>query len=231
MNLLAGINRTRRECGVSGVDFLTVETGLSDEGKRFVDWYNQAWQDVQTAQAEWQWMRKGFTFNTVASQQTYTLAQSNATDMAEWLPESFRSYLVSTGVAGEQYMSFLEYSHFRDTYLFGVARTQTGNPLWITYGPDHTLSVWPLPDGIYIIGGEYYRSPTTLALNADDPAAVGNGLPAKFHMLLVYKAMKSYAAFEAAPEVYERALAGEKREMNSLIAWGLPMVSMGGAIA
>ena len=47
----------------------------------------------------------------------------------------------------------------------------------------------------YTITGDYFRSPTEMVADGDLPT----GLPAQFHMAIVYLAMTYYAGYEAAP--------------------------------
>lgn len=229
MQYLQLVNRARRECGVSGPDLATLQSGLSKEGQRFADWIGQAWTDLQMARADWQWMRTETVFATVLAQGDYTLAQAGATDLAEWIPDSFRSYLTATGTPGEQTMEWVDYTRFRDYYQFSTMRTSPGFPLWLTTKPDHSLAVWPLPNAAYTIRGEYYRAPTALSADADDPA--DDGLPVRFHMLLVFMAMQAYAFFAAAPEIEARATSQRNRMMSKLEVWGLPMLEEGGTLA
>lgn len=232
MNLLSLVNRARQECGVSGGALTTVQGTLTQEGQRFKDWVNTAWTDIQQHRGDWQWMRKTATFNTVAGQTSYTAAQAGAPDVNEWSPESFRDYLASIGVKGEMFMTYRDFSEYRDLYEFNAMRLTQSRPVEITIRPDHsTLSVWPLPNDVYTITGEYYRVPTDLTLDTDDPASAGNDLPTRFHMLLIYMAMRSYAAYESAPEVDARGMEGMMRIKGQLEAWGLQTPQMGYSLA
>ena len=126
-------------------------------------------------------------------------------------------------------MEWVDYTRFRDRYQFSTMRTSQGFPLWFTTNPDHSLAVWQLPNAVYTVRGEYYRAPTELSADADDP--VDSGLPERFNLLIVYKAMQSYAAYEAAPEVDERGAKLERRDMAKLEKWGLPTLEMAGPLA
>jgi len=229
MRFLDLVNRARQECGVSGADLATLQSGLSREGRRFADWIKQAWADLQMAHPDWEWMRKETTFPTVLTQGDYTPTQAGATDLGEWRPDSFRSYLTATGTPGEQHMEYVDYTRYRDLYQFSTMRTSPGFPLWFTVKPDHSLAVWPLPNAAYTIRGEYYRAPTELSADADDPA--DDGLPERFHMLLVFMAMQSYAFFAAAPEVEARATAQRRRMLGKLETWGLVRLEEAGPLA
>lgn len=220
MNFLELCNRARQECGVSGADLATLQYGLSNEGRRFSNWINQAWNDLQIARPDWMWMRKETIFPTILGQGDYSLTEAGADDLAEWKTDSFRSYPTAVGTPGEQHMEWIEYTRYRDMYQFSTMRTSPGFPLWLTTNPDHSLAVWPLPNDAYTIRGEYHRAPSVLSADTDSP--LSGGLPDRFHMLLVYMAMQSYAYFAAATEVEIRGSMQRRRMLSKLEAWGLP---------
>ncbi len=228
MDFLELCNRARQECGVSGADLATLQYGVSNEGRRFSNWINQAWNDLQMARPDWVWMRKEAIFQTILGQGDYSLTEAGADDLAEWKTDSFRSYPTAAGTPGEQHMEWIEYTRYRDMYQFSTMRTSPGFPLWLTTNPDHSLAVWPLPSDAYTIRGEYYRAPSVLAADTDSP--LSGGLPVRFHMLLVYMAMQSYAFFAAAPEVETRATSQRNRILAKLDAWGLPTMEMAGPL-
>lgn len=229
MNFLQLVNRARSECGVSGAALQTVQGALSKEAQRFKDWIADAWRDVQMHREDWTWMRKSASFQTVEGQADYSLAAIGATDLDDWIASTFRVYPTARGVAGELHMEFAAYDDFRDRFNFGTSRTNTGHPLWWTAQPDRSLRIWPLPNGAYTVTGDYRRAPGELAADDDTPAS--SGLPDRFHMLMVYKAMEHYGLFEAAPEVLARGEKGWAREMGRLEDWGLPNLVMGPALA
>lgn len=232
MNLLQIVNRARRECGVSGQALASVTGTLTMEGQRFLDWATDAWNDLQIEKNDWQWMRKSTTFSALPSQQLYTLAQASATDLARWKTDSFRCWNTATGQADEMILPAMDWDAWRNVYQFGTNRTTTGRPVVFAVAPlDHSLAVGPLPDTTYTVTGEYYRQPTALALDADDPSTTGNDFPARYHMLLVYMVMDAYAAYESAPEVAARAIKGRTRMKAMIMRDYLPMVTFGTSLA
>lgn len=230
MNYLQLVNRARRECGVTGGDLVDLTTTVTTETQRFKDWVNEAWRDLQLHKPDWEWMRFPLSFPTVVGQAAYTRAQANAPTAADWRLDSFRAYRTSTGATDEQILPYMEYPTWRNVYQFGNMRTQTGRPVAITFTPDHTLSIGPLPDDIYTVVGEYYKAPADLVSATDDPSVLMN-LPERFHMLIVYGAMKQFASFEAAAEVYSRAETEYRRLMNRLNFYGLPAIIDGPPLA
>ena|SRR5437868_1562988 len=232
MNFLALVNRTRSECGVSAAALASL-TSLSSEDTRVKNWVAEAWHDLQLHKPDWEWMRKSFTFTTTASQQAYTATQASASDMADWKRDTFRCYVTANGVSDEAILPFMDYTTFRDVYLFGTNRTQTGRPVAFTINPGNkNLLLGVIPDATgYTVDGDYFRNVTDLTADIDDPASTANGLDVRWHMLIVYMAMEMYAAYEAAPEVAARAIAGKKRLMQRLEFDQLPMPTMGPPLA
>lgn len=230
MNYLALVNRTRRECGASSAALASL-SALSTEDTRFKSWVNEAWRDLQLHRPDWDWLRKTASFNTVAAQQNYTLAQANAADQAEWKRDSFRAYLAATGYGDEQILPFMEWGTFRNVYLYGAQRAIVGRPVVFTVKPDHTLALGPVPDAIYGIEGEYFRTVTDLTAETDAPSDAGNGLPDRWHMLVVWMAARMYASFEAAPEVQQRADVETRRLLQRLEFEQLPMLTSGPPLA
>ena len=184
----------RQECGVSGTGptAVTSQTGMN---KKLVDWINRAWKEVQSARPDWLWMRKSFSFSTIASTGNYTASGISLTDVGNWYRYTFRVYLTSGGVAGEVDLPWIPYDDWRDGY--GIGEQVEDFPICFTIKPDKSLQIAPIPNSIYTISGEYRQSAQSLSANADEP-----GLPAEFHNLIIYKAMMFYGAHEGAPDVY-----------------------------
>lgn len=225
MNFLQLVNRLRLEAGVSGADLSTVinQTG---EMARLVKWINAAWMDIQSMREDWPWMRTSCSFATVAGQATYTVAQCGVTDLGAWARDTFRNYDTAEGINSEIFMEYVAYEKWRDLYLFGSLRSNQSRPIEITITPDLSLGLGPVPAAGYTAIGDYYRIPSEMALDDDIP-----GMPNQHHLAIVYRAMMSYGAYEAAPEVYQRGETEFKTIMRRLSNSRLPEITLGGALA
>ena len=221
MDFLAICQRAARECGVSGSGPLTV-VGQTGELGRIVNWCATANQDIESAHPDWQFMRLSVSFPTVAGQPTYTTVQTGITagTFGMWARDTFRNYPTAVGNIAEFPMEYMNYEDWRDTYQFGANRYVQTRPWVITIAPDQSIGLGPYPNGDYTITGDYYRAPILLAADADVPA-----LPVQFHMMIVYKAMMYYGAYEAAPEVYDRGELEFGKLMARLDALRLPEVT------
>jgi hypothetical protein len=228
MNYLQLINRTRVECGVSGPDVSTV-TGITGESARIANWVNAAWVDIQTAKEDWQWMRAPFQFNTITQQQFYTPTEAGvAATFANWKRDSFRCSTVGSNYGDEQLMNYMEYTTFRNLYQYANMRTTYTRPVVVTIKPgvNKDLGFGSIPDQPYVIVGEYYKKPTDLVVDTDEP-----DIPARFQLAIVYRAMMFYAGYESAPEVYQRGELEFKRLMNRLDIDQLPTLVSGPPLA
>lgn len=200
MNYLQIIQRTARECGIAGVGPLTA-LGQTGEAARLVGWVQDAWTDIQTAHQDWEWMRLGASFQTVAGQAVYTPLQCGipAGTFAMWVRDDFRNYLTAGGINGEMEMDYTQYASWRQSYDLGSLKAVRTRPMVVAVTPAKALALGPYPDAGYTVTGDYYTAPVLLTADADTPA-----MPAAFHMAVVWKACMSYGAFESAVEVYSR---------------------------
>lgn len=198
MNLLQLVNQARVECGVSG-PALTTAVGQTGESGRMVAWVVQAWTDIQTSKEDWLFMRESFDFNTTANVWEYSPTDAGLTDFGNWKRDSFRCASDLTLFRDEQLLNYMEWTTFRNLYRYANMRNTTARPVVVSIMPNKDLAFGSTPDGVYVIDGEYYTQPVTLAADTDTPL-----LPARFHMAIVYRAMMYYAGFEAAPEVMAR---------------------------
>ena len=226
MTFLELVARLHQECGLAG-DPPTTTLGLYGELKRLVDWTSQAWVDIQSKRFDWDFLKKTFTFNTVASQQEYSATTDiHLTDFKRWVNDSFRAYLTSAGIGTEVILSqYPDYEDFRNFYLLGSRRLVTGRPLYIAIAPNRTLLMGFTPNDTYTVSGEYWRSSQKLAADADVPI-----MPEDYHMLIVYYAMKKYGYFNVAAE--QLATAKEESDIlyNQLVYDQTPRVEIGDSL-
>jgi len=208
MNYLQITQRTCQEAGLSGT-VPTAVTNQTGELKRFVNWAEEAYTDIQNMNPFWRWMRVTFTLNTVASDDTYaygdctdSLTSSAITRFDHWMFDNCddppKAYLQSSGVGGEYWLEVVPWEWFKSVYKMGTQTT--GAPAHITVDPQNNIVVGPSPDAVYVITGDYHRSAQVLAADADTPE-----MPTQFHKLIVYKALEKYGYFESAAEVVARA--------------------------
>jgi len=228
MNFLQLVNRARQECGVQGSDLSTLSSLTSVESKRFYNWIQQAWSDLQSLREDWIFLRKNLQFTTVANQWEYdpALTPLSLSDFANFKVDSFRCSTVGSALADEYRLGFEPWDSFRNLYQFGAMRTNYSRPVQVSVTPEKHLALGMTPDQPYVITGEYFSSPVVLSADTDTPA-----IPTRFHMLLVYDAMSAYAAFESAPEVDTRAQKARNKLWPVFLREQTPALVSGPALA
>lgn len=215
-------NALIQKCGIAGGNLPSV-IGQTGESARVVAWINEAYLNVQQLRTNWLWMEADVSFQTVAAKGAYTPSECGVMDLSRWHEDSFRAYITSVGVGSEVFLGRMDYDKFRDTYLYNNIRNTTGQPISIAVGSDRSLNLGlcPGPQG-YTVVGKYYRAPSDLVANGDLPL-----LPAQYHMLIVYEAMQSYAAYEAASEVMAEGMRQYRRMKKRLENDQLPRLTIG----
>jgi hypothetical protein len=225
MNLLQLTNQTRVECGVSGPTLSSVQN-LTGESARILAWVQQAWIDVQTSKEDWLFLRETFEFNTVASQWEYTAANAGLTDFGNWKRDSFRASSVNNLYRDEQLLNYMDWTTYRNLYRYANMRNTLARPVVVSITPNKDLAFGSTPDQIYTINGEYYTQPVSLSADTDIP-----GIPARFHMIIVYRAMMYYAGYESAPEVLSRGDFEYRRLYSRMEIDQLPTIVSGPPLA
>ncbi len=221
MNYLQLCQRTARECGVSGIGPPTV-TNQIGELSRIVTWVSTALNDIETAHPDWGWMKKDVSFTTVGGQGQYTPTQAGITAGAfgMWELTRWRNYVTALGNISEIDMYLISYDQWRNNYNYGATRYTQSRPQEIAVAPDRSLCLGVIPAAGYTVTGEYFRSPQVLTIDSDMPE-----FDSQFHMMIVYKAMMYYGAYEAAAEVYNRGELEFSKMMARLDFLRLPPMS------
>jgi len=157
---------------------------------------------------------------TVGPGTTYDI---NLSDFSQWAQDSFRAYLVASGVASELYLTHVaDYSAFIRSYAVGASRLVVARPTAITADPrTRSLLLGYTPNDVYRATGEYYRSPQVLTADSDEPI-----IPAHYHMAIVYKAMTKYGLYQAATEQIEAGNQGFLPLINLMRQEYLPQVTL-----
>lgn len=218
--LLQLANQVREECDVSRAGDLATLSGVTGESLRIKNWVIRAWREIQMMRSDWRWMRASYSFTTTANDGSYTSAQAGIASRFGLFDKTYCSvYLTATGTTDQTELYWVEYDDFRSYYLTG---TQSDTrPQHFTIGDSNELLVGPKPDSaLYTITGYYFKSPQELSADADEPE-----LPEQ-HDVIAYRAMRKYARFESAPEIYAEAEREERRILTSLFNKYLPAIQL-----
>ncbi len=235
MNYLQLVNLTRTEAGVAGGDLTTLQGTLPAESARFKSWVANEWIRIQSEHPDWEFLRFGGEFNTVANQANYTPQQAEATSdgtssgtpiLGNWKRDSFRVSTAGQNYNDEMLLGFMPWWQYRNLYQYGNMRSARSRPVVFSIDPQKNLYFGIVPDGAYTIVYEFYRTPITLSADTDTPA-----MQDRFHELIAFRALRAYGIFMAAPEVIGRADDQISRIGAELAADQLQVITSGPPLA
>lgn len=216
MNRLALVKRFNQESAMTG---LTISTtiGQSDSIARMVDWVDLAYQDVQGLHVDWDFLRHDFSFQTGTTSREYTKSSAGLPELAAWKVDDIRVYKTITD---ESHLIFTSWENFRRTFLFGAYRGTTGRPLYFSI--DQANSFWTdaIPNDAYTINGEYFKRPQVMTLDTSEPL-----IPLQHRMVIVWRALMLYGAYEGADDVYSHGEKEYRRVLSQMESLYLPQRS------
>ena len=225
-----------RECGVSGGQTVpTAVIGQSGELNLIVNHVIQSWTEIQDRHPNWRWMRAGFTVDTTTSDDSYAfgdctddITSSAITRFAHWRFNDYndppKSYLVSDGVNTQRWLLWESWDWFKRIYRIGTQND--GIPAHISIDPQNNLVLGPKPNGIFQISGDYQRGAQILAADDDTP-----DMPASFHDLIMYWAVRKYGTFKSSQELLNQAAIGIGTKLPQLEGDQLPEILLGAPMA
>lgn len=223
MNFLQMCQRVMTEGGISG-QINSVEN-QSGEAGRVVGWVASAYREILNDQgAVWKFLRKEAAVQLTSGLGTYSFSDLNLPTGVQWDVRSMR-VAMRADLADETFLDYMDYKLFRDYWLFSSRRTIRSRPLNVSVNNSTDLVIAPLPAEDYWLVMEYEVSPQMLARDADVPV-----IPERFQMAIVWRALRHYGIFEAAPEVVSRADMALKEIMLQLEIDQTPEATCGGAL-
>lgn len=200
MNFLQLAQRVKVESGLAGPGPSSVSTPTLSEQRIFA-WVNWAARDITLQREDWRWRRGSATLASTTAQ-VNTATDFGITDFASWkMGTRFykpSAYRIADGASTEHELQWLDYDQFRKNYIIGTPAT--ANVQCWSISPDEEFLLGPTPDAAHFVRADYVKDYTDMTADADTPA-----IPARFHMLIVWRALKEYAGYDAASEVLLRA--------------------------
>lgn len=205
-----------REGGVSGaIASVQNQTG---EALRVVKWSQLAYQEILNDQGiVWNFLRRDAKVQLTKGKGEYSFGDLGlyTPDIKEtpvqWDARSMR-VARNEDLSDETFLQGMRYPDFRNFWLFSSRRTTEGRPLNVSVNPETKLCIGPIPEQDYWLALEYQIMPGALVEQNDQPFV----LPERYHMAIVWRALRHYGAFEAAPEVVMRAELAYKTIMQQL---------------
>lgn len=158
------------------------ETATGDHA-RCVSWVNMAINDIVSKPVQWKFMRvRGFEFNTSIGKREYSSALLNI-DVDRYDYYSFR-------VSGRKlpYINYEDILHLDD---------RTGDPAAVSFPESDVVYFSSIPVSEQTITCDYFKNHPTLSASTDTPL-----IPSKYDQLIIAYALKHYASFDDANEVW-----------------------------
>jgi hypothetical protein len=218
--------KVARESGtISGTAPASV-IGQTDRLSKVVHWTRDAWTAIQNARGSWLWMRREFSGTTSAGIARYTPAAFSLGDHGRWLTDQpladyfpMSAYLQSAGANDEGLIQEIPFNLWRTRYDRGIQ--VNARPSSYAVSPLDDLCLGPVPDGTYVIKGEYVKTPQILSANGDIPE-----MPARFHDAIVWKAVLLLAEHDEANVPMATARANYAELMVALERDQLPRLTI-----
>jgi hypothetical protein len=227
MNFLQLVQRLHRETGRQGTSPASV-TSQSGMNQRLIDWILDAYKEVQDEHESWTFRVADFTFPTISGTQNYTPESVSITDLSSWRFNPDHNCLsgirIYSAITDEQDLIYFPWDQYKAVYKYGSFRTQTEKPGVFSIKPDKSIDLWPIPNAVFTVNGEYIKQPGTLTINTSTPI-----LPEK-HEIIVWKALMKYGAYEGAAEVYAHGKAEYDKQLAELEYKYLPRLQWGSSL-
>jgi len=199
MNFLQLCQRTSLEGGVSGS--ITSTANQTGEAARIITWVASAYTEILNDQAlNWDFLQKTSQVQLTSGKGLYSFTDLGLTDGVQWDENSMR-VAVNSDMSDETFLNGMRFPEYRDYWLFSSRRTTESRPLDVAIDNETLLNIAPIPDQDYYLALQYQAMPAELINDADTPDII----PARYHLAIVWRALRHYGMFEAAPEVVTRA--------------------------
>lgn len=223
MNFLQLCQTVFTEGGISGQ--ISSTQNQSGEAARVVNWVAGAYREILNDQAiGWKFLRKIAAVQLTPGKQNYSFSDLGLANGVQFDTREMR-VAVRADLADETDLGHMSYKDFRNYWQFGSRRTIQSRPLNAAVNDDTEVIFGPIPDQAYWVSMPYQIMPADLSSNDDVPL-----IPPRFHMVIVWRALRHYGIYEAAPEVVSRADLGYKEIMQQIEIDQTPEVIVGGAI-
>jgi hypothetical protein len=202
MNFLQLARRVKKESGgLSGGGPAAFATATGADSLLF-DWVNWAWRDIDLSREAWSWRQGAAQATTTAIAIPTGAGGFDIGDFATWrqATREYRptAYRASDGPQATRQLHFIGYDRFRLMFQTGVH--QPGAVQYWSTTPAGDFLIGPTPDAAHIVRADYIRTNTPMAADGAVPA-----MPERFHDSIVWYALREYAGFDAASEVWQRA--------------------------
>lgn len=198
MNFLQLAQRVFIEGGISGqINTVQNQTG---EALRIVTWVNAAYREILNSdQFSFGFIRREHQFQLTPNKGVYSKTDMNLPLLGQWDTRTMR-VSENKDRSDETFVFNMRWPEFRDFWRFSSRNITTGRTLNCSVNQDTNLELGPLPEVAYWLNFQYIEVPPDLIDDKDIPV-----IPERWQMVIVWRALRHYGMFEAAPEVVLRA--------------------------
>jgi hypothetical protein len=198
LNYLQLCQRVFIEGGISGQ--ITSVQNQSGEALRVTTWVASAYREILNSdQFNLNFIRKSQVAQLTIGQDTYTKAQLGVPTLGQWDTDTMR-VAINANLSDETFLIGQRFPDFRDYWDFSSRRDVLSRPLNCTVTPETNLRIGPKPSAAFYLNFQWIAVPADLQDDEDVPV-----IPDRWHMAIVWRALRHYGMFESAPEVVMRA--------------------------
>ena len=202
-------NQLAEDAGISGA--LTSVTAQSGEHLRVVNWVKRATTELEGAWFNWDFLHTFYSFNTIVGVADYP----PPADMNLWDTTTFKV------TADGSNLDYTMWTRMKTDASLPV----DGDVYRFTVLPRKTLRLYSTPSTTQALSMEYWKQPTVLVANTDEPL-----IPVQFRDVIVAKALQYYANYESAEEVKMQAQETLMARMRQLESHSLPAHQASGSV-
>jgi len=189
------------DAGISGT--FTSVVNQKGEFRRVVNWVKRAVTEVEGVWFDWDFLHVFHTFDTIAAVPDYPATPDH------------NLWDVATAKIPAQNQPIV-YEMWTRRKL-DPTPLELGDPHMFTVLPDKSIRFYDTPSTVQTVTIEYWRRPTELLVNTDEPS-----VPVQFRDILVAKALQFYANYESSDEVKQQALEIFSVKMRQLESHSAP---------
>ena len=197
MNFVELVHDLRVEAAASGRKVTSVQGDLVGELERLRMWVRDAWTEIQNRQ-RWLFLFVESTCPVPLNASILNPSEYAAGEVAEWIASSFRIADDGQPRFNSTELTYVDYPIWRDNEGFNLSTP--GIPTAFTIHPNtEAIHLAPASNAPRELFYDYWRTPQVLTEDGDVPI-----MPARYHKLIVYWALRKYGLHESAPEVIAR---------------------------
>jgi len=219
MNFLELCREVARESGTlagGAGEIITVVDNKVGRIAKIVAWVRDAWVSIQLEHNDWFWMQREFSSPLSTGVMRYAPLDLSLARVAAWILDDCGDPVTtiqnpSADRSDESQLRIISFGEWRARY--GRGQHDASRPTEIAVGADGRLAIGARPDQTYTLRGMYRAAPQVLAANTDVPE-----MPAHFHKLIVWEAIKLASIHDEAPFTIQTSVGEYARLRDALVS-------------